>query len=100
VFLGRFTAFLRAVMPGLAGTSRMPYPRFLAWNAAGGIVWGAGVALLGFFAGHSLGTIETVLGRTSVIIIVVLAVAALVGWHRSRRRREHDVAGPEEELQP
>src|SRR5215467_5030722 len=31
VFVGRFTAFLRAVMPGLAGASRMHYPRFLAF---------------------------------------------------------------------
>jgi len=35
VFFARFTAFLRAVMPGMAGTARMPYPRFLAFNAAG-----------------------------------------------------------------
>lgn len=30
VFLGRGVAFFRAVMPALAGTARMPYPRFLA----------------------------------------------------------------------
>jgi membrane protein DedA with SNARE-associated domain len=36
VFLGRW-AFLRAVMPALAGSARMPYPNFLVWNASGGI---------------------------------------------------------------
>ena len=41
VFLGRWVAFFRAVMPALAGTARMPYGRFLAWNAAGGLAWGA-----------------------------------------------------------
>jgi membrane protein DedA with SNARE-associated domain len=35
VFLGRFVAFFRAVIPALAGTARMPYHRFLAFNAAG-----------------------------------------------------------------
>jgi len=35
VFVGRFTAFLRAVMPGLAGMSKMRYRRFLAANALG-----------------------------------------------------------------
>jgi len=30
VFLGRWVAFFRAVMPALAGTARMPYGRFLA----------------------------------------------------------------------
>jgi membrane-associated protein len=96
VFLGRFTAFLRAVMPGLAGTSRMPYGRFLAWNAAGGAFWGGGVVLLGFFAGASLSTVENILGRTSVAIVVVLLVAALLLWHRSRRKRERGAAGPGE----
>src|SRR3954471_7144938 len=32
VFLGRFTAALRALVPGMAGMSRLPYGRFLAWN--------------------------------------------------------------------
>lgn len=41
VFLGRFVAFFRAVMPALAGAARMRYRRFLAFNAAGGLVWGS-----------------------------------------------------------
>jgi membrane-associated protein len=100
VFLGRFTAFLRAVMPGLAGTSRMPYGRFLAWNAAGGAFWGGGVVLLGFFAGASLSTVENILGRTSVAIVVVLLVVALLVWHRARRKRERGAAGAGEESAP
>src|SRR5690242_776083 len=39
VFLGRFIAFFRAMMPALAGISKMPYRVFLAFNAAGGLVW-------------------------------------------------------------
>jgi len=42
VFVARSTAFLRAVMPGLAGAARMPYRRFLVFNAAGGLIWAAG----------------------------------------------------------
>ena len=86
VFLGRGTAFLRAVMPGLAGTSRMPYPRFLVFNAAGALVWGTGVTLLGYFAGTSYGVVEKTLGRASAILIVVLVVVGLLGWHRHRSR--------------
>lgn len=47
VFLGRFVAFFRAMMPALAGTSRIAYRKFLAFNAAGGLIWGAGFVLLG-----------------------------------------------------
>lgn len=89
VFLGRFTAFFRAVMPALAGTSRMPYGRFLAFNAAGGLTWGAGFVLLGFLAGNSYEAVAQAAGRDIAVVIAVLAVAGLVAWHfRSRRRRQ------------
>ena len=89
VFLGRFTAFFRAVMPALAGTSRMPYGRFLAWNAAGGIVWGIGFVLIGFLAGNSYEAVAKAVGRDLAVVIAAVAVAALIVWHvRSRRRRQ------------
>jgi membrane protein DedA with SNARE-associated domain len=89
VFLGRFTAFFRAVMPALAGTSRMPYGRFLAYNAAGGIVWGIGFILLGFLAGNSYEAVAKAAGRDLAVVVAIVAVAALIAWHvRSRRRRE------------
>lgn len=85
VFLARFTAFLRAVMPALAGTSGMDYRRFLMFNAIGGIVWGTAVVLLGYFAGHSYRVAEKALGSTSVILIVVFLLVGFVIW----RRRTH-----------
>ncbi|TQJ34376.1 DedA family protein [Arthrobacter sp. SLBN-122] len=89
VFLGRFTAFFRAVMPALAGTSRMPYGRFLTWNAAGGIVWGIGFVLLGFLAGNSYEAVAQAVGRDLAVVIAAVAVAALIVWQvRSRRRRQ------------
>ena len=59
-------------MPGLAGTSRMPYLRFLTFNAAGAIIWGVDVTLLGFFAGHSYAAVEKALGRTSAVLLVLI----------------------------
>jgi membrane-associated protein len=90
VFLARFTAFLRAVMPALAGLSDMPYRRFLAFNATGGLVWGVAVTLLGFFAGASYRKVEAALGRGSAILLSVLLVGGLYGWHRRRRARQHE----------
>ena len=47
----RFSAFLRAVVPGLAGLSSMHYRTFLWANAAGGLCWGVLYVLLGYFVG-------------------------------------------------
>lgn len=84
VFLGRFTAFLRAVMPGLAGLSHMPYPRFLVFNAAGALVWGGGVVLLGYAAGQSYDQVGRLLGGTSAVISAVLVLAVIILWRRHR----------------
>ena len=87
VFLGRFTAFFRAMMPALAGMSEMPYRRFLAWNAAGGIAWGSIYVSLVYLAGTAYHRIEKVVGRGFAIGLAVIVVAVLVVWRvRSERR--------------
>jgi membrane-associated protein len=87
VFLGRWIAFFRAVMPALAGTARMPYRKFLAFNALGGIAWGAAVVLLGYAAGASYKTIESRFGTGSALVVAGLVVVGLVVWWLRRRRR-------------
>lgn len=95
VFLGRFIAFFRALMPALAGISRMPYRVFLVFNAAGGLVWGVGCVLLGYYAGSAYQRVEKTVGTAVAIIVAVVVVAALVVRHLRRRRRENarDEAG-------
>jgi membrane protein DedA with SNARE-associated domain len=53
VFIGRFVAVLRVTSAWIAGISHMHWWRFLGWNAAGGIVWATGVALLSYFLGDA-----------------------------------------------
>lgn len=86
VLIGRSTAFLRAVMPALAGLSRMPYRTFLLYNALGALLWGVAITLLGYFAGHSLPRVERALGRGGALLAAVLLALLLVALHRRRRR--------------
>lgn len=92
VFLGCWIAFFRAVMPFLAGISRMHYPRFLGYNAAGGVAWGVSVTLLGYAAGASYARVEKTFGRTAAFIVAGIAVLALIAWrirkHILKRRSE------------
>src|SRR6476660_6441572 len=85
VFLARFTAFLRAVMPGLAGTARMHYPRFLAFNAAGGIVWALGFTFLGYLVGASYHRAENYAGWAGEAFLGLVIVVAAVAFIRHRR---------------
>ena len=106
VFLGRFTAFLRAVMPGMAGASQMPYRRFLLFNALGGITWGLGFTVLGYLAGASYHTLEAYAGKVSqAILVVVLLGLAIVMARRHRARGSsappaHETTVPETAAPP
>lgn len=78
VFFGRFTAILRAYAAFLAGTTRMPWRRFLFFNAAGGIAWatiyGGGAYLLGRQIERLSGPFEIVFAAAAVIAVVVGAL--------------------------
>jgi membrane-associated protein len=85
VLAGRFTAFLRAVMPGLAGLSNMRYGKFLVWNALGGLIWGVGFTLVGYFAGASYEKVAATIGRGSAIVLAAIVIGLLVVWEVRRR---------------
>jgi len=88
VFLGRYVAFFRAVMPFLAGAAPMPYPRFLAYNAAGGICWGTGFVLLGYLAGSSYKAVEHTVGRGAALAVAAALLLAALAWRLRRHRAQ------------
>jgi membrane-associated protein len=87
VLLGRFTAALRALVPGLAGMSGVPYRVFLPYNIAGGVIWGSGAVMLGYVAGASWRAALHVASGASLAVLAVV-VAAVVGGVVLRRVRE------------
>jgi membrane protein DedA with SNARE-associated domain len=96
VFLSRFTAFLRAVVPGLAGISSMPYRVFLPANAAGGLLWGTGFCLLGYVLGHAYTKVEHASSIASDILLGLIAVAIVVLVIRRRRKERAEFRDPQE----
>ena len=93
VFLGRFIAFARAIIPGLAGMSGLRYRTFLFWNVLGGIAWGVGYTLLGYVVGRSFQRILTEIGLWSLAVVGVLVVGVVVFEVRRRRRDRRRIEG-------
>jgi len=83
VFLGRFTAVFRTLVPGVAGMSGLSRPAFLLANAAGGILWGVGYSLAGYFIGKSILSTGSQLSTG----LIAAAAALLVGLEVRRRYR-------------
>jgi membrane protein DedA with SNARE-associated domain len=88
VFIGRFTAVLRAIMPALAGSARMPYGRFLVFNALGGIIWGVGFTTGGYLAGTAFEQVAQWAGRVLAVVVAVIVLVVFVVWVIRRRRNE------------
>jgi undecaprenyl-diphosphatase len=81
VFFGRWLPGLRVVTSWLAGANRMPWPRFLVWNALGGIAWATTIGSIAYVLGRSAS------GSLSAIGFVGIGVAALVYLVTHLRRR-------------
>jgi membrane protein DedA with SNARE-associated domain len=82
VFIARFVAVLRVTAAWLAGISRMEWRKFLVWNAAGGIVWATGVALLSYWAGKA---VAEAFNRYGLYVVVALVPLAIIGFFALRR---------------
>jgi len=87
VFIGRFTAALRALVPGFAGVSRMRYRSFLVWNLAGGALWASGVVVAGYLAGNAWRKVNSTLSIVSYCILGVVVIGLAAMWIARRRRR-------------
>lgn len=81
VFVGRFTAALRALVPGIAGMSGMTYRTFLPWNVLGGASWAAGFVVLGYLAGSQYQRLEHDANYVGLGLLAVI-VAFLIIRHR------------------
>lgn len=95
VFLARWFGGLRIFGAWIAGMSHMPWWRFFAWNAIGGITWACTITALGYAFGNSIETVERYLGRGAAIVfavVVVIAGVLLLRWFTRRQRARTDQA--------
>lgn len=87
VFFGRWTALLRAMVPGAAGMARLPYGTFLLWNAVGGTIWAVACVDGGFLVGDVISRFVSGIGYA----IGGVALLALVVHFVRRRRSTSDL---------
>jgi membrane protein DedA with SNARE-associated domain len=85
VFFGRFVAVLRALAALLAGMNGMDWWRFLAFNAAGGMVWATAYGTAAYLFGEE---VERLRGPVAVIGFILAGVAVIAGTWIVRRHEE------------
>jgi membrane-associated protein len=92
VFFGRFTAVLRALVPGAAGMAKLPYKTFAIWNAIGGAFWATACVLGGYAIGDVIGSYLSNLGYVIIGLVVVAAAIHFGREYRNRKRATSDLS--------
>jgi membrane-associated protein len=85
IVLARFVPIVRTFAPFVAGIGAMSYPRFLAYNVLGGVLWVVGFVLAGYFFGNLPVVKENF--SLAILAIVLLSVTPIVYEYARQRRR-------------
>ena len=83
IILARFIPVVRTFAPILAGVGQMKYLTFIRYNIVGGVLWGAGVPLLGYFLGATIPGIDQYIYPIIALIICISVLPVAWKWWRS-----------------
>ncbi len=89
VFFGRFVALLRSLAAVLAGVNKMSWPRFVLFNAAGGILWATLYGSAAFYLGTKIETFTRPVGLTLLVIGLMAIIVSL--WFIRRHEAELEI---------
>jgi membrane-associated protein len=89
IVLARFVPIVRTFITVTAGVGRMNYRVYTTYSVIGGILWAAGLTILGY----SLGNVDFVARHIELILIAIVAVSALpiaLEFLRQRNKSRED----------
>jgi membrane-associated protein len=73
IVLARFVPIVRTFITVTAGVGRMNYRVYTTYTVIGGVLWAAGITILG----HSLGHVDFVAKHIELILIAIVAVSVV-----------------------
>ena len=97
IIIARFTPIVRTFAPVVAGASNMHRKRFFTFNIIGGIIWGSGMPLLGYFLGKRIPGLDKYMELVILGVVglsIVIAIAHILRDQKTRnilkdKAREH-----------
>jgi membrane-associated protein len=83
IVLARFVPIVRTFITAMAGAARMRYGSFATYTVVGGVLWGFGVTLLGYY----LGNVPFIKNNIEYILIGVVLLSVVPIYFELRRAR-------------
>jgi membrane-associated protein len=84
VILARFVPIVRTFCPPVAGAAHMPYGRYFVYDVAGGLLWGGGMILGGYFLGRQIPNISENIHYVIAVVIFLSLLPPAIGMLRAR----------------
>ncbi len=84
IVLARFVPVVRTFITAMAGVGRMEFRTFITYSAVGGVLWAAGLTILGYFLGQNA-FVQKNIELIAILIIAISLIPAVVEWLRARR---------------
>ncbi|MGW1216469.1 DedA family protein [Streptomyces sp. NPDC002499] len=91
--LARFVPIVRTFTPIIAGVSGMKYRSFVIFNVIGGVLWGAGVTLLGSWLGK-IDVVKNNIEAMLILIVLISVVPIIIEFMRARSKAKKNPAQP------
>jgi membrane-associated protein len=85
IVLARFMPIVRTFAPIVAGIGAMKYSTFVAYNVIGGLIWTAGVTLLGYYLGQVIPDVDKYLLPIILVIVVVSIAPSILHLYQDRK---------------
>ena len=90
ILIGRFVGLVRAIAPFIAGSSGMPYGRFIPYSVIGTGLWAGTFTLLGYFFWQSFDKVASIAGRATLAFGVLISIGFGVVYAYRRLRTPED----------
>lgn len=85
VIFARFIPIVRTFAPPVAGIANMPYGTYFAYDLVGGLIWGSGVTLVGYYLGSAFPNIDKYIQYVIAVIIIASFVPIIMHVIKDRR---------------
>jgi len=83
IVLGRFVPIVRTFITAMAGVGKMDFRVYGTYSLVGGVLWAAGLTVLGYFLGQNA-FVQKNIELIAILIVVVSVLPAVFEWWRSR----------------
>jgi membrane-associated protein len=95
IVLARFVPFVRTFITWLAGIGRMDPKRYFTYTVIGGILWAAGITILGTLLGN-ISFVKNNVDSIFILIVLLSVVPIALEYLKARRQKKTGAAATSE----